>query len=277
MKTGRVSQTALKIGLIMIALNEKAEWNTRLPQSLVELTERLILAAGVPGYGHRMISLNKKPWSIRLYEYFETKTPGTFKGIGERKIFMNEQVLAAIKARTQQVLVVGAGFDTLCLRLAPLFPQVEFFEVDHPATSAAKAKGVAQVGQPENMSLLAADLNETPLSVLMKEIGRWDTSVKSVVVAEGLFLYLKEEAVRQVFREVAACTGPGTWVAFSHAITIKEHRLANALLRLIGEPWLSSCTRADLPKYIGQGWAVILSSGTHSKRGLEGFAVAEKL
>ncbi len=277
MKTGRVSQTALKIGLILIALNEKAEWKTRLPQSLVELTERLILAAGVPGYGYHMISLNKKPWSIRLYQYFETKTPGTFEGIGERKIFMNEQVLAAIKARAEQVLVIGAGFDTLCLRLAPQFPQIEFFEVDHPATSAAKAKGVAQEGHPENMSLLSADLNETPLSVLMKGVGRWDTSAKTVVVAEGLFIYLKEEAVRQVFREVAACTGPGTWIAFSHGITIKDHRLANALLKLIGEPWLSSCTSADLPKYIGQGWSVILSSGMHSKHGLEGFAVAEKL
>ncbi len=277
MKSGHVSQTALKIGLIMIALNEKVEWKARLPQGLVELTERLILAAGIPGYGNRMISLNKKPWSVRLYEYFETKTPGTFEGIGERKIFMNEQVLAAIKAGAKQVLVVGAGFDTLCLRLASLFPHVEFFEVDHPATSAAKAKGITQEGQPENMSLLAADLNETPLSALMKETGCWDTSAQSVVVAEGLFLYLKEEVVHQVFREIAACTGPGTWVAFSHGITIKEKRFANALLRLIGEPWLSSCASADLPGYIGQGWLVIATRGTRLRRGLEGFAVAEKL
>ena len=277
MKSRRISQTALKVSFIMIALNQKTEWKTRLPQGLAELTERLILAAGVPGYGNRMISLNKKPWSVRLYEYSETKTPGTFEGIGERKIFMNEQVLAAIKAGAKQVLVVGAGFDTLCLRLAPQFPHVEFFEVDHPATSAAKAKGVTQEGQPENMTLLAADLNETPLSVLMKEAGRWNTSAQSVVVAEGLFIYLKEEVVRQVFREVAACTGPGTRVAFSHGIAIRDHRFANALLRLIGEPWLSSCASADLPGYIGHGWSVIVTRGARSRRGLEGFAVAEKL
>lgn len=277
MKSGRVSQTALKIGLIMIALNEKAEWKSQLPQGVAELTERLILAAGVPGYGKRMISLNKKPWAVRLYEYFETKMPGTFEGVAERKIFMNEQVLAAIEAGAKQVLVVGAGFDTLCLRLAPQFPRVEFFEVDHPATSAAKAKGVALEGQPENMTLLAADLNETPLSVCMKEAGCCGTSAQSVVVAEGLFPYLKEELVLQVFREIAACTGPGTWVAFSHGVTVKEHRVANSLLRLIGEPWLSSCTSADLPGYIGPGWSVIATGGARSTRDLEGFAVAEKL
>lgn len=277
MKSGRVSQTALKIGLIMIALNEKAEWKSRLPQGLAELTERLILAAGVTGYGQRMIRLNKKPWAIRLYEYFEAKVPGTFEGVAERKIFMNEQVLAAIKAGAKQVLVVGAGFDTLCLRLATQFPRVEFFEVDHPATSAAKAKGVAQEGPPENMTLLAADLNETPLSVLMRKAGRYDTSAQSVVVAEGLFPYLKEEVVLQVFCEVAACTGPGTWVVFSHGVTIKEHRIANALLRLIGEPWLSSCSSAGLSGYIGPAWSVIATRGARSTRDLEGFAVAEKL
>ena len=276
MKSGRVSQTALKIGLIMIALNEKVEWKSRLPQGLAALTERLILAAGVFGYGRRMINLNKKPLSIRLYEYSESRTPGTFEGIGKRKIFMDEQVLAAIEAGAKQVLVVGAGFDTLCLRLAPQFPHVEFFEVDHPATSAAKAKGVKYEGQPENMTLLEADLNETPLSVLMKKAERWDSSARSVVIAEGLFIYLKEEAVLQVFREVAACTGPGTRVAFSYAVSIKEYRLANVMLRLIGEPWLSSCKSADLPGYIGPGWSVIATHGPSARRSLEAFAVTEK-
>ena len=276
MKSGRVSQTALKIGFIIIALNEKVGWKSRLPQGMAALTERLILVAGVFGYGKRMLNLNKKPWSIRLYEYSESWTPGTFDGIGERKIFMNKQVLTAIEAGAKQVLVVGAGFDTLCLRLAPQFAHVEFFEVDHPATSAAKAKGVTQEGQPVNMTLLAADLNETPLSALMKKAERWNTSTQSVVVAEGLLIYLKEEVVLQVFREIAACTGPGTRVVFSHGVNIKEHRLGNAMLRLIGEPWLSSCTSEKLPGYIGPGWSVIATQGAGLRHNIEAFAVAEK-
>ncbi len=259
----------------MIALYEKQEWKLRLPQGLAALTERLILAAGVFGYGRRMLNLNKKPWALRLYERSESKM-GIFDGVGERKLFMDEQVLAAIEAGAKQVLVLGAGFDTLCLRLAPQFPHVKFFEVDHPATSAAKAKGVRQEGQPQNMHLLAADLTEIPLSELMNKTERWDSGVRSVVVAEGLFIYLKEEAVLQVFREVAACTGPGTRVAFSHGISIKEYRFENAMMRLIGEPWLSSCKNADLPGYIGPGWSVIAIHGPSSRRSLEAFAVAEK-
>lgn len=73
------------------------------------------------------------------------------------------------------------------------------------------------------------------------------------------------------------CTGPGTRVAFSHGVSIKEHRFANAVLRLIGEPWLSSCTSAKLPGYIGPGWSVITTQGAGSRRNLEAFAVVEKL
>ena len=80
----------------------------------------------------------------------------------------------------------------------------------------------------------------------------------------------------QVFREIAACTGPGTRVVFSHGVNIKEHRLGNAMLRLIGEPWLSSCTSEKLPGYIGPGWSVIATQGAGLRHNIEAFAVAEK-
>ena len=101
---------------------------------------------------------------------------------------MQQQVEAAIEKGAQQVLIIGAGFDTLCLRLAPQLSHVQFIEVDHPATSAAKANGIERVGKPENMIQIAADLGERQLSKVLSEGGRWDTSVSSVLVAEGLLV-----------------------------------------------------------------------------------------
>jgi len=277
MISGRVSQTALKVGLLMITLNQKRGWKSRLPEGLADLTERLILAAGVFGYDPRLIRMNKRPWVVGLSDYYEAVMPGVFEGIGERKIFINDQILTAIEAGASQVLVVGAGFDTLCLRLAPQFPEVQFFEVDHPATSAAKAKGVMQEGPPANLTLLTADLKQASLSTLMLKTEPWDVNAKSAIVAEGLFLYLKEEDVLHLFTEAAACTGTGTRFAFSHGVTVKEYQFTNAWLRLIGEPWLSSCATEDLPGYIGQDWSVLESQAPRSRRELEGFAVAEKI
>lgn len=187
MKQGRISQTALKVALSLITLSVKDGWAQRLPAGLVEMSERLLMASGSPGYGPRMMRMSKRPWMIRVYQIQDDfLIPGQFKGFGHRKIFVQQQVEAAIEKGALQVLVVGAGFDTLCLRLAPQHPHVQFFEVDYPATSAAKARGIALEGQPTNMIQIAADLGEWPLSKVLSEDGRWETSLPSVYVAEGL-------------------------------------------------------------------------------------------
>ena len=141
MKQGRISQTALKVAIALVTLSVKNDWAQRLPPDLVEVSERLLLASGSPGYGPRLMRLSRQPWMIRVYQIQDLMMPGQFEGFGHRKIFMQQQVEAAIEQGARQVLVLGAGFDTLCLRLAPQHSHVQFFEVDHPATSAAKPEG----------------------------------------------------------------------------------------------------------------------------------------
>jgi methyltransferase (TIGR00027 family) len=260
----------------MITLSQKKGWQERLPEGLAALTERLILAADVLPYNTATLRLAKRPWAVRMSELGEMLQPGTFDGLGERKLFMNEQVLAAIQAGASQVLVVGAGFDTLCLRLAPLFPLVRFVEVDHPATAAAKRKGVEQEGRPGNMTMIAVDLGETALSVVLADCEVWDPDRQSVVIAEGLLLYLSADAVQALFREVDTCTGAHSRVAFSHLVDFSRHGLARAVLRLYREPWLSSSRRENLPAYVGSGWDIVATGAGRPRRDLEGFAVVEK-
>jgi methyltransferase (TIGR00027 family) len=276
MKQGRISQTALKVALGLITLSVKDDWAHRLPPGLVEITERLLLASESPGYGPRLMSASKKPWMIRVYQFQDRMMPGQWEGFGYRKIFIQKQVEAAIKQGALQVLVVGAGFDTLCLRLAPQHSQVQFFEVDHPATSAAKAKGVALEGQPENMIQIAADLSEHALSKVLSEDARWQTSQPSVLVMEGLLQYLADDEVGGLLREAAACTAPGSRIALTHAIP-GERKILSTMVRLVGEPWKSVVRSEDLPKYVeGTGWTVMSDVDTDSAHGVERYAVAER-
>jgi O-methyltransferase involved in polyketide biosynthesis len=126
---------------------------------------------------------------------------------------------------------------------------VQFFEVDHPATSAAKARGVALEGQPANMIQIAADLGEQALSKVLSEDGRWQSSLPSVLMAEGLFQYLTDDEVRGLLRDAAACTSPRSRFAFTHAIPGKR-RMLSILTRLIAEPWKSAVRSEDLPEYV---------------------------
>jgi methyltransferase (TIGR00027 family) len=202
--------------------------------------------------------------------------PGQFEGFAHRKIFMQQQVEAAIKQGARQVLVVGAGFGTLCLRLAPQHSHVQFFEVDHPATSAAKARGVALEGQPANMTQIAADLGEQALSKVLSKDGRWQSSLPSVLLAEGLFQYLTDDEVRGLLTDAATCTSPGSRFVFTHAIP-GDRMLLSFLTRLIAEPWKSAVRSEDLPEYVeGTGWTMISDIDTDSTHGVERYAVAER-
>jgi methyltransferase (TIGR00027 family) len=276
MKQGRISQTALKVALGLITLSVKDDWAQRLPLGLVDLSERLLLAAGSPGYGPGLMRASRKQWMIRVYEFQDRLMAGQWEGFGHRKIFMQQQVEIAINAGARQVLVLGAGFDTLCLRLAPQHRDVQFFEIDHPATSAAKAKGVTAEGQPENMIQIAADLGERDLSKVLSENDRWDSSLSSVVVAEGLLQYLTDKEVNGLFRAAAACTAPGSRIAFSHTIP-DERKLMPMILRLIGEAFRSAVRSEDLPQYIkATGWDIVSEVDTDPTHGIERYAVAER-
>jgi O-methyltransferase involved in polyketide biosynthesis len=75
---------------------------------------------------------------IKVYEFQDRMMPGQWEGFGYRKVFINEQVKKAIKGGAEQVLVLGAGFDTLCLRLAPDYPGVDLHKIDHLQRPLAK-------------------------------------------------------------------------------------------------------------------------------------------
>jgi len=186
-------------------------------------------------------------------------------------------VLAAIEAGASQVLIVGAGFDTLSLRRAPEHPEVHFFELDHPATSAAKRKGVRAEGKPPNMTMISADLAQVKLSSVMADQADWDPRARSVLVVEGLLMYLSDTQVRDLFREAATCTGPGSRLALTHVVDLDLlGPVARLTLKALGEPWLSQISRAGLGTYLGEvGWRLRVQNEQRSEREFEAFAVAE--
>ncbi len=274
MKPGRVSRTALNVAASMVTLGAKPGWRDRLPAGLPELSEALLLVYGRYPFTPAVLELAGKPWAVRLATLGERWQPGSFEGLGRRKVFMDAQVRAAIAAGAIQVLVLGAGFDTLCLRLGPEYPGVRFLEVDHPDTGVAKQRAVEQLGQPPNMVMLAADLSELSLSRLLADCPQWNVNAVSVVVAEGLLYYLSPDSVRQLFRELHASTAPGSRVAFSHLYDLRRYRLARAVLNIEGEPWLSASEPEDLQHYLGAGWSIVERSPDTAQRALEGLAVA---
>src|SRR5580658_10730634 len=105
-----------------------------------------------------------------------------------RTRFFDERVLAAISAGTSQVVIVGAGYDDRALRFRS--PGVRFFELDHPATQADKARRLrALASDLRDVVLAPADFRGDDAAAVLAAAGH-DAARPTLFLCEGLLIYL---------------------------------------------------------------------------------------
>jgi len=143
------------------------------------------------------------------------------------------------------------------------------------------------MGQRENLFLIAEDLGEQKLEDVLRANALWDhDGAPTVIIAEGLVMYLPPEAVRELFCQCSAITGADSRIAFSYIPTGADGRpdvgrwtgLMLWLQKVVGEPWLWSIRSEELGAFLKNlGWTdVSETSDLTGKYGVEFFAVAAK-
>ncbi|MCG6963182.1 MAG: SAM-dependent methyltransferase [Acidobacteria bacterium] len=284
MSRDRPSKTARKVALNVISLGAKPGMEEVLPAEIVDVTARLLVASGEVGRG--AVRFARSRWAVAIYEAFDWMMPGQYEAFAHRKAFCERQVRESIGSGATQVLVLGAGYDTLGWRLASEYPGVQFFEIDQPATISRKAKGIEKLGPRGNLHLIQEDLGNRRLVDVLVAVASWNGSVPSVVVAEGLTQYLEPAAVQDLFVQCGVVTGVGSRVVFTYVGAGDDGRpdvgrwtgLVMWLLRAGGEPWLWSISPEELPQFLEQaGWTYAPRFTDSSGRcGVEYHAVALK-
>src|SRR4051794_31802357 len=101
--------------------------------------------------------LTRMPALARAIE--RATVPGLCLHFMLRKRWIEHAVRSALARGARRVVVIGAGYDTLALRLAREFPALRFTEVDHPATQAVKRAALAA---SPNLPVGAARLARPP-------------------------------------------------------------------------------------------------------------------
>ncbi|MFC1539479.1 class I SAM-dependent methyltransferase [Candidatus Latescibacterota bacterium] len=258
--------------------------NEVLPPGIVETTAELLVTSGAVGATGVRWSRSRR--MVSVYEAFDWMMRGQFEAFGHRKAFCERQVREGICAGATQVLVLGAGYDTLGWRLAPEYTEVNFFEIDHPATAFLKAKGIEQMGQRNNLHLLAEDLGERKLVDVLSANSLWDRTAQTVIIAEGLLMYLHPTASRDLFSQCAAISGTGSRMVFTYIGTGSDGGpdagrwtgLVLWILKVSGEPWLWSIRPEELGGFLEEnGWTDAPQLvGTINKYGVEFLGVATK-
>lgn len=121
--------------------------------------------------------------------------------------------LAVDRLSVRQVVILGAGYDTRAARLPRA--GVRFFEVDHPATQAAKRDRLAGLdGYPIDAATYVTCNFERDDPVDRLGAGGLDLREPALVIWEGVVSYLTEDAVRATATRLATGLDPRSLVAF---------------------------------------------------------------
>ena len=141
-------------------------------------------------------------------------------------------------------------------------------------------------GQRANLHLIPEDLGKLKLVDVMAANGAWDPTAQTVILAEGLLMYLPAEAVSDLFGQCAAITGTSSRMAFTYINRGGDGRpdigrwtrLVQWILKVSGEPWLWSIRPGELGPFLDKnGWINAPDLvGASWQQGGELFAVATR-
>ena len=209
--------------------------------------------------------------------------------IGARTRFVDDQVISAIGSGTRQIVICGAGYDDRALRFRT--SGVRFFELDHPATQADKARLLRSIdGQAPGVTLAEADFRSDDVAVVLHRAGH-EATLPSFFICEGLLVYLDRETCHALLAALARRASAGSVLVVSlatHADGLDSGEVvnaANARRRAAdAEPWQTILPVAEHLALVEQaGWTVTTTQWlpaaaadvTHGRRSL--LATAEPL
>lgn len=173
---------------------------------------------------------------------------------------IEEALLQALRdGQVEQLVVLGAGYDTRPWRLREALGGAPVFEVDHPATHARKAQVMAAHPQHfdnPNVRSLAHDFRRDELRRTLLDAG-FDPSLRSFFTWEGVSMYLTRAAVKGTLQELHDLSAPGSRVAADFWFLVDEAearatamRMAPSLLHLLGEPITFGIHPEDLGPFL---------------------------
>jgi methyltransferase (TIGR00027 family) len=213
METGQPSRTSILVAAARA-------FGAREPDSTVRNPD--FLAAKLIG-PEEMALIADHPMSAALEQEYETarqnpEVAGLSNTMLARTQFIDEHLKRAVKNGAEQVVILGAGFDTRAYRMSELLERCRIFEVDYGPTQAIKKQRVAAaIGSvPPNVAFAEIDFKRETLHDVLEGAG-YSPKRKTVFIWEGVSMYIAEEAVRTTLKTIATYSLPGSTLLMDFA------------------------------------------------------------
>lgn len=273
MKADKPSATAYLIARSTFFLSRDPMLGQLVPARSAELCERFVHTRSRFA---RLLDtvLNSKPLRPLAAALERATVPGIKLHYALRKRCLEEIALDALRDGLRQVVVIGAGFDTLALRLHEAFSETKFFEIDHPATQRVKRRVVEKHhAAKRNLQFISLDLAHGNLESGLLSSADYQPEMDTLFVAEGLLMYLAPAEIDLILQFIRSHSGTKSRFAFTFMETQSDGRIGfressravDAWLRLRGESFKWGSKRERIGDYLAaRGFTVrdIITSET---------------
>jgi methyltransferase (TIGR00027 family) len=256
--SGRPSATAELIALGTIFLSRDPRLGQFVPEKSSAMAELLLSATAFGKLA--LIRLGARPGLRGVVRVIERAVlPGILLHYALRKRFIEENVRAFLDRGGQQLVVLGAGLDTLAARLAEERPGLTCIEVDHPDTQETKRRAL-MAHDTTGVYLVPADLARDRIGDALATIPGFVPDRPTFFVLEGVSMYLDEPSVARVLGDCARAGGPGTRIAWTFMTPDERGRIAfrrsrtgliDTWLQSRGEPFTWGIRREGLESFLG--------------------------
>jgi methyltransferase (TIGR00027 family) len=196
-----------------------------------------------------------RSWVLsRFLDFWAT---GGQEFVAVRARFADDLAKQMVSLGVQQLVLLGAGFDSMVLRIKEALADVMVFEVDHPATQAVKRKIMTRLGTPANLRFVAVDFEKDDFVEKLPAAG-FDSTRRSLIIWMGVSYYLTAQAMARTLSQISSLGGAGTCLTFDYFLqevvdqttTNPEARFAARRVAQLSEPWLFGLEPETVADYL---------------------------
>lgn len=204
--------------------------------------------------------------------------PGLFGYIVARTRYLDDYLQTCINGGLEQLVILGAGYDSRAYRFDELKEGTKVLEVDHPSTQKVKMEKLKKIfGKlPDHVTYVSMDFDREMLPEKLFENG-YDRKLKTLFIWEGVTYYITTEAVDETLSFVANNSGTGSSIIFDYlppSVTGEnsESKEARAIQRLVvrsGEALCFGLEKDTIEAFLSQrGFCQVENVNSSSFKGI---------
>jgi methyltransferase (TIGR00027 family) len=193
--------------------------------------------------------------------YAERLTPGNPGYVVSRTRYIDDYLSTCINEGIEQLVILGAGYDSRAYRFEELKGKVKVFEVDHPATQKAKMRKVEKAfgSPPEHVAYIGIDFDKESLDERMFQ-SEYRLNLKTLFIWEGVSMFITVEGVDATLDFVRKSSGEGSSIIFDYILKsvldgtceYEEAEKWRSTCESIGEPYTFGIEKSAIGEFISE-------------------------